>query len=113
MKRRIKNPSLLNEMLEMHDIFNHMLGNPTSITMLAHIHQNKLTKIKLADMYQKIKDEKNNAFIGEDMNASEGNLISLSVAAEMSVKLLEPYPDDINLLYLLGNLPAGLEQEEL
>ena len=59
-------------------------------------------------MYQKIKDEKNNAFIGEDMNASEGNLISLSVAAEMSVKLLEPYPGDINLLYLLGNLPAGL-----
>ena len=38
MKRRIKNTSLLYEMLEMHDIFNHMLGNPTSITMLAHIH---------------------------------------------------------------------------
>ena len=64
-------------------------------------------------MYRSIIDVEKNAFRGENMNQSESNLISLSVAAEMSVKLLEPYPGDINLLYLLGNLPGGLEQAEL
>ena len=43
-------------------------------------------------------------------------MISLDVAAEMSVKLLEdlPYPDDDkNLLYFLGCLPGGLSMGQL
>ena len=61
-------------------------------------------------MYKNILNEKASAFVGcTEMNICEENLISLSVAAEMSVKLLEStYPDDINLLYLLGNLPEGV-----
>ena len=48
------------------------------------------------------------------MNVCEENLISLSVAAEMSVKLIEStYPDDINLLYLLGNMPEGVLRADL
>ena len=43
-------------------------------------------------------------------------MISLDVAAEMSVKLLEdlPYPDDDkNLLYFLGCLPGGVTKQQL
>ena len=42
--------------------------------------------------------------------------MSLEVAAEMSVSLLErlPYPeDDLNLLYFLGCLPGGVTKKQL
>ena len=66
-------------------------------------------------MYKNILNEKTSAFVGyTEMNICEENLISLSVAAEMSVKLIEStYPDDINLLYLLGNMPEGVTRADL
>lgn len=42
------------------------------------------------------------------------NIMSLNVASEMSVKLIEScYPKDLNLLYLLGCLPGGFTQQQL
>ena len=49
-------------MLESHDMFNHLLGNPTSITMIAAMLQNPLIKKEnknsLIDMYDRIKSHK-------------------------------------------------------
>ena len=42
------------------------------------------------------------------------NIMSLNVAAEMSVKLFETkHPDDMNLLYFLGCLPGGFTEPDL
>ena len=42
------------------------------------------------------------------------NIMSLNVAAEMSVKLLEKTNrDDTNLLYFIGCLPGGVTPEQL
>ena len=41
------------------------------------------------------------------------NIMSLNVAAEMSVKLLEvTNKEDTNLLYFLGCLPGGVKTQE-
>ena len=42
------------------------------------------------------------------------NFMTLKIAAEMSVKVLESsYPEDISLLYLFGCLPAGITKEQV
>ena len=49
-------------------------------------------------MYKNILNEKTSAFVGYiEMNVCEENLISLSVAAEMSVKLLEDLNNPVDL----------------
>ena len=86
----------------MHDMFKSLLGNPTSVTMLAAIHLNPLIKKSsdngLIDMYERIKSEKNIVIEQLDHEMSRShmpvtrvmeNIISIKVAAEMSVKLLE------------------------
>lgn len=46
-------------LLAHHDMFSNMLlGNPTSITMVAKIHQNPMNKRSLAQMYKSLKAEK-------------------------------------------------------
>lgn len=76
-----------------------MQGNPTSITMIAAIHCNPMIKKNegntLVDMYERIKSEKNIVIEELDYDV-EGkaiprvieNIMSLKVAAEMSVTLL-------------------------
>ena len=100
-----------------------MQGNPTSITMIAAIHCNPMIKKNegntLVDMYERIKSEKN--IVIEELDYEVGgkviprvieNIMSLKVAAEMSVALLESTQlDDINLLYFLGCLPGGVTVE--
>ena len=46
--------------MQWHDMFKHMRGNPTSITLIAAIHANPLykkAKNELVDMYNRVKDE--------------------------------------------------------
>lgn len=44
-------------MLAHHDMFRHLLGNPTSITMLASILQNPNHLNSLVELYENIKEE--------------------------------------------------------
>ena len=77
--------------------------------------------ISLADIYHRIRSQKSIVVEVLDYN-QDGcviprkieNFMSLQVAAELSVKLLESsYPDDMSLLYLLGCLPAGISEDQL
>ena len=108
-------------MLASHDMFRHMRGNPTSITMMASIHFNPLIQNSLVDMYQSIRSEQN--ILVEELDCNYGgkviprqveNIMSLNVAAEISVKLLESSnKEDMDLLYFLGCLPGGVTEEQL
>ena len=72
-------------------------------------------------MYDLIKNEKK--FFIEELDYSYQqeviprplqNIMSLQVAAEMSIKLLEStYKEDIPLLYFLGCLPGGIHKDKL
>ena len=107
-------------MLACHDMFKYLQGNPTSITMMASIHYNPLTTNlnTLAEMYKNIKTEK--TLLVKELDCSYGgkfiskhhkNIISLNVAAEISVKLLEEsHKQDMHLLYFLGCLPGGVSE---
>ena len=114
-------------------MFKKLQGNPTAISMIASIYQAEKFKFYqnanerdsdqiLADIYERIYNEKlrkdeiySKLTNGEELPRFQGNLLSLEVAAEMSVKLVEnlPYPDDINLLYFLGCLPGGVTEVQL
>jgi len=125
LRRKIENPQNWVSALAQHDMFKQLLGNPLSITMIAAIHCNPMIKKSegstLVDMYERIKSEKNIVIEELDYDV-EGkviprvieNIMSLKVAAEMSVKLLESTQlDDINLLYFLGCLPGGVSEIQL
>ena len=68
-------------------------------------------------MYNNIKSEKeivSDLVLGKDNKPIKKiveNIMSLNVASEMSVKLIQQsYPEDVDLLYFLGCLPGGVQE---
>lgn len=109
-------------MLAAHEMFRHLLGNPTSITMLASILQNPQATNTLVELYSAVKEERGLVITEYQLNFGKGgghikervvsNIMSLNVAAEMSVRLLETSnKNDTNLLYFIGCLPGGVTEE--
>ena len=109
-------------LLARHDIFeNLLLGNPTSITIIASSIKDPMLSATLVDIYTNIKEQKNIVINkldygngGQSVPIELKNIMSLNVAAEMSVKLLEDVDEDHkNLLYFLGCLPGGITDSQL
>ena len=81
----------------MHDMFkNLLLGNPTSITMMASIYQNPLLECSLVQMYESLKKEEklNIKVMDYDYTGKPNppvvrdilrNFMSINVSADMSV----------------------------
>ena len=100
---------------------NLLLGNPTSITMMASVYQNPMIKCSLVQMYESLKKEEkikvelmDYDYDGRPIPFEVKNIMSINVSAEMSVKLLEDMGnDDINILYFLGCLPGGINLAQL
>jgi len=87
--------------------------------MLASILQNPTQINSLVELYDNIKNERQLVINEFDLACGKSggavkskcvdNIMSLNVAAEMSVKLLEATNmEDTNLLYFLGCLPGGV-----
>ena len=84
--------------------------------MMASIYYNHMIKCSLVQMYESLKKEErikvelmDYDYDGRPIPLEVKNIMSINVSAEMSVKLLEDMGnDDINILYFLGCLPAGI-----
>ena len=109
-------------LLAKHDMFrNLLLGNPTSITMMASAHQNPMIPCTLVQMYDSLKQDSKQKLkvVSYDNNGKPEpivveNIMSIEVFTEMSVKLLEDLGHgDVNLLYFLGCLPDGITMHQL
>ena len=90
--------------------------------MLASILHNPNALNTLVELYDSIKHERGLVVGDYQLNFGKGgghikhrvvsNIMSLNVAAEMSVKLLEvTNKDDTNLLYFIGCLPGGVMED--
>lgn len=122
LNRRVRQFQNWPKLLALHDLFSNLLmGNPTTITIIASCVADPMLQTNLVNIYTDLKQQRK-VFINELDFESGGksrpveieNIMSLQVASEMSVKLLEELdPNHKNLLYFLGCLPGGFKKEQL